>query len=217
MTRSGDSAEPTGPAGPPEEGIAPDGRPWVHPLDRDAWRSWLIEHHATSNGVYLVGWRRATGRRTISLQDAIDEALCVGWIDSKAGRLDDERSILWFTPRRPRSQWGRANKQRVERLAAEGRMLPAGFAAIEAAKQTGSWTFLDDVEDLIVPDDLDTALAARPPARANWDAFSESARRQMLAWVVTAKRPETRASRIDEIADRAARNEKALPTSTREG
>jgi uncharacterized protein YdeI (YjbR/CyaY-like superfamily) len=96
----------------------------------------------------------------------------------------------------------------VERLIAEGQMLPAGLAAIDEAKRNGTWTLLDDVERLIVPDDLAAALAANPPAREHWDAFSRSPRRAMLQWIAEAKRPETRAKRIAEAAEHAARNER---------
>lgn len=191
------------------EGTRPDGKPWVHPLTREAWRAWLIANHETSSGVHLVTWRKATGRPSVAYGDAVEEALCVGWVDSVAGKLDEERSTLWFTKRRPKSGWSRPNKERVGRLMAAGLMLPAGLAAIEEAKRRGTWSLLDEVEDLVVPDDLAAALAAQPPARANWDAFSRSARRGILEWIVQAKRPETRARRVHEAATLAARNEKA--------
>jgi uncharacterized protein YdeI (YjbR/CyaY-like superfamily) len=181
----------------------------VGPFDRAGWRAWLIANHGTSNGVYLASWRRGSGRSSVPYEEAVEEALCVGWIDSTGRNLDAERSIQWFSPRRARSAWARSNKERVARLTAAGLMQPAGLAAIDEAKRTGMWTLLDDVEDLIVPDDLAAALDAAPPARANWDAFPPSARRTMLQWVVEARRPETRAKRIADIADKAARNERA--------
>ncbi len=193
------------------EARAPDGKPMVGPLDRAAWREWLIANHASSKGVYLVSWRRATGRTSVPYEDAVEEALCVGWVDATGRTLDDERGIQWFAPRRPKSGWARSNKERVARLEAAGLMLPAGLAAIEQAKQNGMWTLLDDVENLVVPDDLAAALATSPPAAENWEAFSKSARRAMLEWVVQAKRPETRADRIARIADAASRNERAYP------
>jgi uncharacterized protein YdeI (YjbR/CyaY-like superfamily) len=191
-----------------DEGTSPrDGKPWVHPSDRSAWRDWLAANHGSSRGVHFVTWRRASGRAPIPYEDAVEEALCVGWIDSKAGTLDDERSTLWMSPRRPQSGWSRPNKQRIERLIAAGLMLPAGVAAIEEAKRRGTWTLLDDVEDLVVPDDLAAAFDAAPGARANWDRFSRSVRRSRLEWIVQARRPETRASRVAVTAARAARNE----------
>ena len=188
---------------------APDGRPMVGPFDRAGWRDWLSANHATTKGVYLVSWRRASGRTSVSYEEAVEEALCVGWIDSSGRVLDDERSIQWFAPRRARSVWARSNKERVARLTAAGLMLPAGLAVIEEAKQSGMWALLDDVEKLIVPDDLSEALSASPPARTNWDAFPPSTRRMLLQWVVEARRPETRAKRIADITEKAARNERA--------
>ena len=191
--------------------LAPDGKPMVGPFDRAGWREWLIANHGSSKGVYLVSWRRATGRSSVPYEEAVEEALCVGWVDATGRTLDDERGLQWFAPRRPRSGWARSNKERVARLEAAGLMLPAGLAAIEEAKQNGMWTLLDDVEDLVVPDDLAAALAATPPARENWEAFSKSARRAMLEWIVQARRPETREKRIAAIADGATRGEKAYP------
>ena len=150
---------------------------WSGPFDRAGWRAWLIANHATSSGVHLVSWRRGSGKTSVGYEEAVEEALCVGWIDSVAGRLDEQRGLQWFSPRRPTSGWARTNKARVERLIAAGLMLPAGLAAIEEAKRNGTWTLLDDVENLVVPDDLAAALAAHPPAREHWDAFSRSRRR----------------------------------------
>ena len=190
-------------------GTAPDGKPWVGPFDRAGWRAWLIEHHGTSSGTYLAQWRRATGRTSVPYAEAVEEALCVGWVDATQRTLDEERTIQWYAPRKPRSGWARSNKERVERLSAAGLMLPAGLAAVEEAKRRGTWTMLDEVEDLVVPDDLAAAFDAHPPARTHWDAFSKSARRAILEWIRQAKRPETRSKRIDEAATLAARNEKA--------
>jgi uncharacterized protein YdeI (YjbR/CyaY-like superfamily) len=192
------------------EGTAPDGSPMVGPFDRAAWRAWLIDNHATSSGVYLVSWRRGSGRSSVPYAEAVEEALCVGWIDSVGRNLDAERAIQRFSPRRPGSGWARSNKERVARLSAAGLMLPAGLAVVERAKASGAWTMLDDVENLVVPDDLALALEGEPPARVHWDAFSPTARRMILHWIAQAKRPETRARRVAATAERAARNEKAV-------
>jgi uncharacterized protein YdeI (YjbR/CyaY-like superfamily) len=186
----------------------------VGPFDRAGWRRWLGANHARSKGVYLTSWRRGSGRTSASYEEAVEEALCVGWVDSTGRNLDDEHSIQWFSPRRARSAWARSNKERVARLTASGLMLPAGLAAVEQAKRNGMWTLLDDVEDLVVPNDLAAALAGAADGRANWDAFPPSARRTMLQWVVEARRPETRADRIERIATGAARNERAYPTAS---
>jgi uncharacterized protein YdeI (YjbR/CyaY-like superfamily) len=186
-----------------------DDAPNVHADDRAAWRAWLEEHHATSRGAWLVTWRQRTGRTRLEYEAAIEEALCFGWVDSTAGRFDDERGKLYFAPRKPRSVWAATNKARIERLIADGRMAPAGLAAIERAKANGSWETLDSVERLEVPDDLAAALESRPPAAANFTAFPPSARKMLLAWVAMARRPDTRASRIHQITEAAARNERA--------
>jgi uncharacterized protein YdeI (YjbR/CyaY-like superfamily) len=191
-----------------EEGVAPDGRPTVHPLDRAALRSWLIEHHATSSGVWIVGYRRATGKPRIEYEDVVEELLCVGWIDSTGGSLDAERVMQWVSPRKPRSVWARSNRGRVERLTAAGLMLPAGLAAVDEAKGLGTWTALDAVEDLAVPDDLAAALDADPPAREVWERFAPSTRRMILWWILQAKRPATRAARVTETARSASRGER---------
>ncbi len=194
---------------------APDGRPMVGPFERAGWRDWLEANHADLDGVYLVSWRRGAGKSSVAYEEAVEEALCVGWIDSTGRVIDEKRSIQWYARRKPRSSWARSNKERIERLMAAGLMRPAGLAAIEEAKKNGSWTLLDDVENLVVPDDLAAALAAARPARANWDAFSRSARRAMLEWIVHARRPETRVDRIARIAAGAARNERAYPPPER--
>lgn len=186
-----------------------DEAPYVQPDDRAAWRAWLEANHATARGVWLVTWRPRSGRLGLDYEAAIEEALCFGWVDSTGGHLDDERGKLYFAPRKPRSAWAASNKARVERLVREGRMAPAGLAAIERARQNGSWEILDPVERLEIPDDLAAALASRPPAAANFAAFPPSARRMMLWWVVEAKRSQTRAARIAEVAERAQRNERA--------
>jgi uncharacterized protein YdeI (YjbR/CyaY-like superfamily) len=181
----------------------------VHPETVEEWRAWLQEHHATSKGVWLVSWKKDTGRPFVAYEDAITEALAVGWIDSQGGHLDENRRMLRFSPRRPRSPWARTNKERVARLVAEGRMQPAGQAAVDVAKANGYWSILDDVEDLVVPDDLAAELDRHPGARASWDAFAPSARRMMLWWIVQARRPETRRARIAETAEKAGRGERA--------
>jgi uncharacterized protein YdeI (YjbR/CyaY-like superfamily) len=157
----------------------------------------------------VVTWKRSTGRPAPSYDDLVEEALCYGWVDSTAGTVDAERGMMRFTPRKPGSGWARTNKARVERLSAAGLMAEPGLAAVRSAHEDGSWTLFDDVENLVVPPDLAAALEALPPARANFDAFPPSARKQILAWVVTAKRAETRASRIRTAAEKAQRNERA--------
>jgi uncharacterized protein YdeI (YjbR/CyaY-like superfamily) len=181
----------------------------IHPDSRGQWRDWLKSNHASSTGVWLVSWRKHTGKDGPSYEDAVEEALCFGWIDSTGRKLDDDRTMLWFSPRKPGSGWARPNKERIERLTAAGLMTPAGQRVIDTARTDGSWSRLDDVENLVVPDDLAEAFDIRPPARQNWDAFPRSVRRSILEWIVQAKRDTTRAARIEETARLAQVNERA--------
>jgi uncharacterized protein YdeI (YjbR/CyaY-like superfamily) len=186
-----------------------DDAPQVHADNRATWRAWLEANHATARGAWLVTWRSRSGRVGLDYEAAVEEALCFGWVDSTGGHFDDDRGKLYFAPRKPRSVWAATNKARVERLIADGRMQPAGLAAIERAKANGWWGILDSSDRQEVPDDLAAALESRPPAAANFAAFPPSARKMLLGWVATALRPETRASRITKIAEAAARNERA--------
>lgn len=184
-----------------------DDAPRVEPATLEEWSAWLAAHHEQGAGVWLVTFKRSTGRQQFPYEDGVIEALRYGWVDSTQRTLDDERSMIWMAPRRRGSIWTRYNKQRIARLEEEGRLEPAGAAAVDAARASGMWTLMDDVEDLVVPDDLAEALAARPGARESFDGFSPSVRKQILGWIVLARRPETRATRVSETAARAARGE----------
>jgi uncharacterized protein YdeI (YjbR/CyaY-like superfamily) len=186
-----------------------DDAPKVHADDRATWRTWLEANHASAGGAWLVTWRTRSGRVGLDYEAAVEEALCFGWIDSTGSNVDDERRKQYFAPRKARSPWAATNKARVERLIADGRMAPAGLAAIERAKANGSWEVLDSVERLEVPAELAAALQAHPPAAANFGAFPPSARKMLLGWIALARRPETRAARIATTAEAAARNERA--------
>ncbi|MET0831017.1 MAG: YdeI/OmpD-associated family protein [Acidimicrobiia bacterium] len=192
---------------PGSDGPGPPDPDQVHPATRAAWRRWLADHHATSPGVWVVSWKRHTGRPRPGYEALVEEALCFGWIDSQAKTVDADRSMQRFTPRRAGSVWVRSNKERVARLVAAGRMAPAGLAKVEAAKADGSWTAYEPVEAMEVPDDLAAALAADPDARFGWEALSRTARQQLLWGVISAKREETRARRI--VAAVAAARERA--------
>ena len=169
-------------------------------------RQWLEANHDKSPGIWLVSYKKAAGERYLPYDDIVCEALCWGWIDSKARSLDDLRSSLLLTPRKPASKWSRPNKIRVAQLEATGRMAAPGRAVVEAAKASGTWTALDDVENLIEPAELRSALDATPRARSNWNAFPRSSRRATLEWLAAAKRPETRVRRIAEIVQLAEQN-----------
>ncbi len=181
----------------------------IHPLTRAEWRAWLAQNHTRTQGIWLITYKKATGKPRIEYDDAVEEALCFGWIDSKPNKLDAERSMLWFAPRKPGSGWSRPNKERVERMLAAGLMTVAGQARIDAAQQDGSWNALDAIEALEVPPDLAAALAAYPHAQSHFDAFPRSARRGILEWIASARTAETRARRIAETARLAEDNQRA--------
>lgn len=187
--------------------------PAIQPASRAAWRRWLARHHTRDKGVWFVYFKKSSGKQRFTYDDMVEEALCFGWIDGQARALDDERSMLWLSPRKPKSVWSAPNKVRVARVIAAGLMHPAGQAKVDAAKANGSWTVLDATDRLEVPDDLAAALAATPKARANFDAFPATAKKAVLEWVRQAKRPETRARRIAEAARMAAANERMTGTS----
>ena len=193
-------------AGAPDT-VAMADEPRVHPESRAAWRAWLQEHHRQDSGVWLVSWKKRTGKPTVSYEEAVEEALCFGWIDGVLGRVDDDRSMQWFAQRRPKSTWARTNKERVARLEAAGLMTDAGREAVERARANGSWESLDAIDALVVPGDLAAALAGRPGARELFEASSVSVRRSALAWVYQAKRPATRAARVEQVAVIAERGE----------
>lgn len=181
----------------------------VEVTSRAAWRAWLAAHHADPGGVWLVTFKKTSGRTSPSYRDTVEEALCFGWIDSLGRKLDGERTMLYFAPRRAGSGWSQINKEHIERLLAAGQMAAAGLAKIEAAKQDGSWTALDAVERLELSPDLVTALGEHPGAAANFAAFPRSAKRGILEWISNAKRPDTRARRVLETATLAAQNKRA--------
>lgn len=183
--------------------------PIYHAESQLQWRSWLEHNHGSVRGVWLCSWRSGTGRPRCPYPEAVEEAICFGWIDSTARHLDDDRGLQLFTPRKTKSPWSRLNRRRAAEMERRGLMTDAGRAAIDAAKANGWWTILDQVEDLEEPDDLATALDQLRAARDNWDGFPPSARKQMLWWIVSAMRPETRANRISTIVDEAAHGRRA--------
>ncbi|GAB4578362.1 MAG: YdeI/OmpD-associated family protein [Anaerolineales bacterium] len=180
-----------------------------HALTRAEWRAWLAQNHTRNEGIWLITYKKVSGKPAPSYEESVEEALCFGWVDSKGNKLDDERTMLWFAPRKKGSGWSKPNKIRVERLIQAGLMTPAGLAKIEAAKQDGSWTALDAVEALEIPPDLETALLANPPAQEYFNAFPRSVKRAILEWIANAKRPKTRAARLEETARLAAQNIRA--------
>jgi uncharacterized protein YdeI (YjbR/CyaY-like superfamily) len=173
---------------------------------RGEWRTWLEKNHDRQSGIWLVTFKKHCGDKYVPYDDLVEEALCFGWIDSVTRKLDEDRSMLWLSPRKPGSGWSKLNKERVERTIEMGLMTPAGLEKIYAAKQDGSWHALDAVEVLEIPPDLEAALASYPSARRNFDAFPRFVKRGILEWIATAKRPQTRAKRVEETARLAEDN-----------
>lgn len=186
-----------------------DGVAMFYAPDRAVWRQWLAAHHRTESAVWLVYYKPASGKPRVSYDDAVDEALCFGWIDSKPNKLDEHRSLRFFAPRHPRSNWSKLNKERVVRLTQEGRMTEAGRAAVAVAKENGTWDALNEVEALVVSDDLQEALRRVPQAEAHFEAFPPSSKKNILDWIHNAKRAETRQKRIEETAQMAEENLRA--------
>lgn len=183
--------------------------PIYHAETRTQWRTWLLQNHASARGVWLCSWRTGTDRPRCPYPDAVEEAICYGWIDSTTTILDDERGLQLFTPRRPKSPWTRLNRERAADMEQRGLMTHAGRVAIEAAKSNGWWTISDSVEDLEEPADLTAALDRDPQARRSWDEFPPSARKQMLWWIISAARDVTQADRISQVVTEAAKGQRA--------
>lgn len=179
-----------------------------YPKNQAEWREWLEEHHVDKQAVWLQQHAKKSEKPSITWSDAVDEALCFGWIDSKKVKLDHETTLQFFSKRKAKGTWSKINKDKIERLIAEGKMTPAGLAIIEIAKENGSWTILDEVDALILPPDLEVALKSLPPAMDYYEGLSKSIKKMMLYWLVSAKRSETRQKRIDEIATLAAIRQK---------
>lgn len=185
------------------------GFPIYHAETRAQWRRWLELHHHRERGLWLCSWRTATDRPSCPYPEAVEEALCFGWIDSTVNILDEGRGLQLMTPRKAKSSWTRLNRRRVAELEAAGLMTDAGRRAVAVAQANGWWTILDPVEDLLEPPELAAALDADPAARTEWDRFPPSARKQMLWWIVSAGRAETRARRIATIVQEAAAGRRA--------
>lgn len=183
--------------------------PIFHAETRAQWRAWLAHNHAAVRGVWLCSWRTPTGRPRCPYPEAVEEAICVGWIDSTLTTLDEERGLQLYTPRKAKSTWTRLNRQRAADMEAQGLMTDAGRRAIAVAKDNGWWTILDPVEDLEEPPGLTAALDENPEARRVWDGFPPSARKQMLWWIISAARATTRDTRVATVVSEAANGRRA--------
>ena len=171
----------------------------LYVTDREQWRNWLSEYHGVEAGVWLIFYKKQTRKPTIGYEDAVEEALCFGWIDSIIKKIDDERYVRKFTPRKDTSMWSELNRKRANKMIKEGRMTDVGLAKIKAAKKSGLWE--KDGKPLIsldVPPELAKALAKNKKARENFDKLALSYRRQYISWIAVAKRAETKKRRIEE-------------------
>jgi uncharacterized protein YdeI (YjbR/CyaY-like superfamily) len=182
---------------------------FIHPKSILEWRQWLERNHSRTFGIWLITFKQATGKLRIAYDDAVEIALCFGWIYSKPRTLDAERSMLWFSPRKKGSAWSKKNKERVVQLVTANRMHEAGVAKIDEAKQDGNWTKLDGVEALEIPPDLRKEFKSSPGSSSNFDAFPRSTKRAIFEWIGNAKTEATRAKRVSETATLAAENIRA--------
>ncbi len=187
----------------------------VEVTSRAQWRAWLKKHHLRTEGIWLVTWKKATPSKHLPYAAIVEEALCFGWIDSLPRKLDEERTMLYISPRKQKSVWSKLNKERIVGLEAAGLMTEAGRAKIEAAKKDGTWTTLDEVEAMEMPYDLATALARNNKARKHFEAFPPGSRKIILQWVGSARTAATRARRITETVTLAAGNIRASPGSAK--
>ena len=179
-----------------------------YPETKQHLRDWLQKNHLSKRSVWLVFYTKSSKKTSILWSDAVDEALCFGWIDSKKIKIDTETSHQFFSKRKAQSTWSKINKVKVQNLIEKGLMTQAGLESIEVAKQNGSWTILDEVEDLIIPIDLERAFEKHKGSKDYFLSLSNSIRKMMLTSLVLAKRPGTRQKRVDEIAEFAGQNRK---------
>jgi uncharacterized protein YdeI (YjbR/CyaY-like superfamily) len=177
----------------------------VQPKSRAAWRAWLDKNHAASQGVWLVFAKKHTGLPSLSYEDAVQEALCFGWIDSLMKSIDDRFHMQMFTPRKPKSAWSATNKARLAKLTKAGVMAPAGLAAVKLAKKSGSWDAYAVVDALTIPPELQRAFDANLEAKNNWPSYSPSAQRSFLHMINGAKRAETREKYVKRVIDYVAK------------
>jgi len=179
-----------------------------YPKNRQQWRQWLQDNHECRQSIWLIYYKKKSNNPSVEYSEAVDEALCFGWIDSKSKAIDKERYIQFFSRRKVKSVWSKVNKEKVEKLIGEGLMTKAGYEVIEIAKRNGSWSLLDEAEALIIPSDLEEMFAGKPNAKSYFLSLSRSDKRNILQWVVLAKRQETRQKRIIEIVELAEAKQK---------
>ncbi|MEL7119459.1 MAG: YdeI/OmpD-associated family protein [Bacteroidota bacterium] len=186
-----------------------NGVPAITASSRAKWRSWLADNYSKESKVWLIIFHKDSGKPSVYYDEAVDEALCYGWIDSSIRKRDEESYYQYFSKRKPKSNWSKVNKAKIKKLLAQGIMAEPGLEMVRIAKETGTWTALDDVENLVIPTDLQTTFEQYDQAFNNFDAFPRSVKRGILEWIFNAKRPETRAKRVNETATLAQDNIRA--------
>ena len=176
---------------------------------RKVWHTWLAKNHEKETSVWLIIFHKKSRQASVYYDEAVEEALCFGWVDSVSNSRNEESSYLYFAKRKPKSNWSKANKDRVEKLTKLGLIMPAGQAMIDLAKQKGTWTALEVVDQLTIPPDMQKLFDKNKTAEKNFLAFPASTRRGILEWILNAKRSETRQKRIEETVTLAAQNIRA--------
>lgn len=181
----------------------------VNAKTRKQWRTWLVKHHQSEKSVWLIIYHKNSPVKSVYYEEAVEEAICFGWIDSIAHKRDSESKYQFFAQRKPKSNWSKANRQRAENMMTEGLMMPAGQAMIDIAKRTGTWEALIDVQNAVIPPDLQKIFDKNKTALKNFLAFPPSSKRIILEWILNAKKTETRQHRIKQTVALAAKNIKA--------
>ena len=176
------------------------------PYNKKEWRKWLELNHNNKEAVWLIFYKKKSPNYNLSWSESVDEALCFGWIDSVKKTIDAEKYIQYFSRRKAKSNWSKVNKDKVKTLIEQGLMKEEGCKSIEIAKENGSWTILDEVEALVIPEELKEEFANYNGSLEYFDSLSKSVKKILLHWVVSAKRTETRQNRILEIAENASKN-----------
>ena len=179
-----------------------------YPKSKQEWRQWLVENHQAKQSIWLICYKKKAGKPSVAWSDVVDEALCFGWIDGMRKSVDEESFVQLVCKRKPKSGWSKINKEKIERLTADGLMAEAGRKSVDIAKQNSSWTLLDDVEELTIPQDLELAFENNLVAKDFFLSLSKSVRKMILQWISFAKKPETRQNRINEVVERAASKQK---------
>jgi uncharacterized protein YdeI (YjbR/CyaY-like superfamily) len=185
------------------------GKKTFYAKTRKDWRKWLEKNSETEKSVWLISYNKKSDLKSVPYEELVEEGLCFGWIDSVKYKRDDESSYQYFSPRKPKSNWSKSNRDRVKKLTEAGLMTASGQKLIDHAKKSGTWNALVQVENSVIPDDLQKLFNKNKTAQKYFSAFSSSAKRMILEWILSAKRPETRANRIEETVRLASKNLKS--------